>query len=272
MSNNTKGSLVIAGCGLHPGHMTLETRGYIEAADKVLVVAPNPLSIQHIRDINPKAENLGRFYGGGATRLETYHMMAEHMVELVEAGYHVCNIFYGHPGIFVTSTHLAAKTLKEKDLPVKMLPGISADACLYADLNVDPASKGCQSVEATQFLLTERAIDTCSDLLIWQIGLVGEHTLKSREPGKHGLTAITRLLSQHYPEDHQICLYQAPTLPGFEPVTDWLALKDLPQAKVSVPTTLYVPACSELVFAKDRLAWLGLTMDDLSAWKTPNQS
>jgi len=269
MENQTKGSLIIAGCGLHPGHMTLETQGHIKAADKVLVVAPNPLSIQHILTLNPNAENLGRFYEGDVTRLQTYHLMADHMVELVKQGYKVCTIFYGHPGIFVLSTHMAHKQLQKMGYAVKMLPGISADACLFADLNLDPATTGCQAFEATQLLLTERSIDTGAALIIWQIGLVGEHTLKKQAPGKLGLAAITHLLKQQYPDDHQVCLYQAPTLPGFEPRMDWIKLIDLPQATVPSTTTLYIPACNELVFARSRLDWLGLTEEDLSAWDQP---
>ena len=271
MRNLKNGSLVIAGCGLHPGHMTLETQSAIKSAEKVLVVAPNPLSIQHIRQLNAKAENLGRFYEGDVTRLETYHLMANHMVMLVEQGFKVCTIFYGHPGIFVLSTHMAYDKLIALGHEVKMLPGISADACLFADLNIDPASTGCQSFEATQFLLTERNIDNGAALIIWQIGLVGEHTLKKQAPGELGLKAITKLLSQTYPSDHKVCLYQAPTLPGFAPQIDWLKLEDLPLANVPTTTTLFIPACREIVFAKDRLQWLGLTEQDLSAWDEPTE-
>jgi hypothetical protein len=251
--------------------MTLETQSAIKSAEKVLVVAPNPLSIQHIRQLNAKAENLGRFYEGDVTRLETYHLMANHMVMLVEQGFKVCTIFYGHPGIFVLSTHMAYDKLIALGHEVKMLPGISADACLFADLNIDPASTGCQSFEATQFLLTERNIDNGAALIIWQIGLVGEHTLKKQAPGELGLKAITKLLSQTYPSDHKVCLYQAPTLPGFAPQIDWLKLEDLPLANVPTTTTLFIPACREIVFAKDRLQWLGLTEQDLSAWDEPTE-
>jgi len=265
-TDNPKGSLVIAGCGLHPGHMTLETESYIKNAELVLVVAPNPLSIQHIRKLNDNVENLGRFYRDDLTRLQTYHGMADYMVSRVKDGQNVCTIFYGHPGIFVLSTHIAHEKLSELDYPVKMLPGISADACLFADLNIDPASTGCQSFEATQFLLTKREFDTCAGLIIWQIGLVGEHTLKQQSPGKHGLKAITKLLQKHYPREHNVCLYQAPTLPGFKPQIHWFPLGELPNREVCSTMTLYVPPCGELIFAKERLSWLELKESDLSAW------
>lgn len=261
------GKLTIAGCGLHPGHMTLEAKSHIESAEIVLLVAPNPLSIQHILTLNPKVENLGRFYAPGITRMETYRRMSARMVDLVAEGKQVCCVFYGHPGIFVLSTHMASQRLREKGLPVKMLPGISADACLFADLDIDPATSGCQSYEATQFLLTRRLIDPGAVLILWQIGLVGEHTLKSSRPGEHGLSAMTRLLMEHYPADHEICLYEAPTLPGFSARMDWIKLQDLAKVSVQTITTLFIPPCKQLDFAEERLDWLGLTDDDLNAWE-----
>jgi uroporphyrin-III C-methyltransferase len=262
----SKGRLVIAGCGLHPGHMTLETVSQISHADHVVVVAPNPLSVQHIRSLNASVENLGRFYGNDRTRMQTYRLMAHRMVELVEQGKNICAVFYGHPGIFVLSTHLASNLLKQAGYPVSMLPGISADACLFTDLDIDPASSGCQSYEATQFLLTRRTIDTGAALILWQIGLVGEHTLKSHSPGEKGLFAISQLLLEHYSPAHQICLYEAPTLPGFAPRKDWISLSQLASSDVQPITTLFIPAAVELDFATERLALLGLTEADLAAW------
>jgi len=56
MSNRKQGSLVMDDCRLHSDPMTSDTQGYIKSADKVLAVAPNPLSIQHIPQLNPKAK------------------------------------------------------------------------------------------------------------------------------------------------------------------------------------------------------------------------
>jgi uroporphyrin-III C-methyltransferase len=263
---SSTGQLIIAGCGLHPGHMTLETKHHIQQAEIVMLVCPNPLSIQHIMSLNSNTINLGLHYQEGTTRLETYRLMAKQMVDAVKSGQKVCAVFYGHPGIFVLSTHLAYRKLASEGFEVKMLPGISADACLYADLNIDPATTGNQCYEATQLLLTKRSLDPCADLIIWQIGLAGEHTLKKQQPGAKGLEAMVRMLSEYYPGNHQVCLYQAPTLPGFEPIKNWITLNDLPHQDVPPVTTLYIPASKPLSFAAERLDWLGLSSDDLCEW------
>ena len=261
-----KAQLNIVGCGLHPGHMTLETESLIKAADIVLLVAPNPLSITHIQSLNKRVEHLGRFYGEDMDRAQIYQKMADEIVHQVKEQQSVCVVFYGHPGIFVLSTHMAREQLLADAYPVKMYPGISADACLFADLGLDPASTGCQSYEATQFLLTRRQIDTGAALILWQIGLVGEHTLRAYKPASRGLQAMTQLLLGSYPPDHHVCIYEAPTLPGFAARTEWLSLCDLPSAQLKEWSTLLIPAASELTFASERVEWLGLQLSDFEAW------
>jgi len=262
-----KAQLNIVGCGLHPGHMTLETESLIKTADLVLLVAPNPLSITHIQSLNKRVEHLGRFYGEDIDRAQIYQKMADEIVCQVKKEQSVCVVFYGHPGIFVLSTHMAREQLLEAGYPVKMYPGISADACLFADLGLDPASTGCQSYEATQFLLTRRTIDTGAALILWQIGLVGEHTLRLYQPASQGLQAITQLLLQDYPADHPICIYEAPTLPGFDARMEWCSLSDLPAAQLKEWSTLLVPAATQLTFASERVDWLGLQLSDFEAWQ-----
>ena len=51
----------------------------------------------------------------------------------------------------------------------RMLPGISAEDCLFANLGADPGTHGCQSFEATSFLLRKPKFDTLTHLILWQI-------------------------------------------------------------------------------------------------------
>lgn len=263
-----KGSLTIAGCGLHPGHMTLETKALIENAEKVLLVAPNPLSVQHIIGLNSNTEHLGRFYNEkGISRPEIYHKMAMYMVGLVRGGSNVVTIFYGHPGVFVTSTREASQILRKENYKVNMLPGISADACLFADFDLDPADTGCQSHEATRFLLTNVKVDPTSALILWQLGLTGEHTNSKFKPGQKGLEALCKRLLEYYPEDHKVCIYEAPTLPGFDARKDWITIQELVNAEIGVISTLLVPAAFAPEFVDDRLDWLGLEKSDTRFWE-----
>lgn len=257
-----KGSLTITGCGLHPGHMTKEGESTIKSAEIVLFVTPNPLSTHHIYELNLYVENLGLLYESDLTRSQIYQKMADRMVELVEQGKKVCCVFYGHPGIFVSSTHMAMDRLTDMGYPVKMLPGISSDACLFADLNLDPGESGCQSYESSHFLSSKPVINTSALLLLWQIGLIASHD-KHQPPGTNGLTGMTKLLRKHYAKEHQICVYEAPTLPGFAPRADWIFLGDLPNTKVKLISTLVIPALDQSDFLKERSRPPAYNIDNL---------
>ena len=59
-----------------------------------------------------------------------------------------------------------------------MEPGISAEDCLYADLGIDPGSVGCQHYEASQFMFYRRRIDPSAYLVLWQVGIAGDRSLR----------------------------------------------------------------------------------------------
>ncbi|MBI2380025.1 MAG: hypothetical protein HYV16_04635 [Gammaproteobacteria bacterium] len=260
------GSLVIVGCGLHPGQMTLEAKSHIEHADVVLAVVPAPLSYYQLSTLTTRLESMTCFYDG-RPRPETYAAMTARMVECVKEGKQVCAVFYGHPGVFVTPSHAALRQLREEGYSARMLPGISADACLIADLGVDPAEHGCQSYETTSFLLTQRFHNPEAALILWQVGLAGELSLKSFKPGQHGLDALVQVLGQWYEPEHRVCLYEAPILPTFAPRISWLCLCDLPNAELKEYSTLFVPPRVRATLVEERLTWLDAEDADLQAYE-----
>lgn len=69
-----------------------------------------------------------------------------------------------------------------------MLPSISSEDCLFADLSVDPAVGGCQSYEATDFMLNGLIIGPSSQLVLWQIGVLGDWTYQ-RLPVRYAVDA-----------------------------------------------------------------------------------
>jgi hypothetical protein len=125
-----------------------------------------------------------------------------------------------------------------------MEPGISSEACLYADLGIDPGRTGVQSIEATQFLLEDRQIDTRSLLLLWQVALTGDAacTRFHADPGE--IAKLVERLLLDYPADHEVTLYEAARL-AIEPFrADRLALRDLASAHFEEYTTLVIPPCT----------------------------
>ncbi len=241
-SKSKSGSLVIAGSGIKlVGHMTLETKATIEQADKVLYVVNDSVMARWLHRLNPTAETLHTLYAPGKPREETYQEMVQAILNEVRQGQAVCAVFYGHPGVFVNPGWEVIHQARAEGYEAKMLPGISAEDCLFVDLTLDPALKGCQSYEATDFLLRPRRFDPTVPLILWQVGVVGERGIPGDEPSRHGLGILTTYLEANYDPAHEVTLYEATLYPIFDPVIKRIPLKELPTADFTPIATLYVP-------------------------------
>jgi len=238
-----RGSLVVVGTGIKTtGHLTTEAIAWMKRADKLLYVVGDPIAVESIQRLNPKgAESLYVFYGEGKPRLDTYHEMVNRILQCVRAGSVTCAAFYGHPGVFVYPSHEAIRRARSEGFSARMLPGISAEDCLFADLGVDPAMSGCQSYEATDFLVHGRVIDTSCPVILWQIGVVGDWTFKKNGYDLSALPLLVERLCQYYSPDHMTCVYEAAVYPGCDPVIKWVPIRQLEEAGLSAVSTLYVP-------------------------------
>ena len=234
------GSLVVAGTGIElAGQITVAAQAHIEQADKVFFVVSDAGTAQWIRQLNPTAESL-RVDGVVAdTRREKYEEMVERLVDAVRAGDRVCAVFCGHPGVLCDPGHLAIQRVREGGYPTKLLPGVSAIDCLFADLGTDPAETGWQCFDATDFLICKRISDPCSALILWQVGMVGNPYYESYEA--HGLSMLRQVLQESYAVDHEVVVYEAALYPGCDPLMERVPLSQLEDAPLSANSLLYVP-------------------------------
>ncbi|HYT78674.1 MAG TPA: SAM-dependent methyltransferase [Actinomycetota bacterium] len=234
------GSLTIVGTGIRTSlQTTSEARSAIEKADKVLYLL-DPVGARWVQILNPTAESLDNFYSIDRPRLDTYRMMVEEIMAWVRKGLDVCVAFYGHPGVFVDPSHDAIRRAQREGFEARMMPGVSAEDCLIADLGFDPGQWGLHSYEATEFLLHRRVADPSVHLILWQVGALGEmRARKGPNPAAFG-TLVDRL-AERYGSDHEVVLYQASPYPIGGSSINRLRLADLVTADVSPMSTLYVP-------------------------------
>jgi uncharacterized protein YabN with tetrapyrrole methylase and pyrophosphatase domain len=240
-----RGSLVVAGTGLSFGHMTVEARAQIKHADYVLYGVPDPVTEAWIRANSQRCEPLNVLYRTNKRRERTYREMSDRILECVREGLRVCAVFYGHPGVFVTPSHDAIRRAREEGFAARMLPGVSAEDCLFADLGVDPATRGCQTFEATDFLARLVDFDPHAGLVIWQVGVLGR---SEYQPYKYELTWVPNLLArliEVYGEDHRVAVYEAAQFIVCDPYIEWVALGSLTEASLGRNVTLYCPPLSE---------------------------
>lgn len=239
----SKGSLIVVGTGIRTvGHLTMEAIAWLERAEKVLYVVGDPVAERVIKGLNPEgAESLFDLYVEGKPRLQTYNDMVQRVLECVRAGMLTCLACYGHPGIFVGPSHEAVRRARSEGFSAKMLPGISAEDCLFADLGVDPGVAGCQSYEATDFLANGRKIDPTSSVVLWQIGAVGEMIFRRAGYQLKTLPILIERLLLYYPPTHVSYLYEASIFPGCESTIVPVQIHALAQVPISAGATLYIP-------------------------------
>lgn len=244
---SSRGSLVCVGVGMTLGaHISPRARSYIEQADVVYTVVSDPLVELWVQQMNPDVRSLQPYYGEGKSRHTTYREMVEVMLDAVRAGKRVCGAFYGHPGVFAQAPHRAVEQARAEGFVASMEPGISAEDCLYADLGIDPGRYGCQHYEASQFMFYRRRIDPSAYLVLWQVGIAGDRSMRrfATEPAYHELL-VDRLL-EDYPREHAVTIYEAATLAIAKPRVEIVALSQLATAPLRLQSTLVIPPCQPL--------------------------
>ncbi|MDI1448389.1 SAM-dependent methyltransferase [Polyangium sp. 6x1] len=256
-----KGSLVVVGTGIRTvGQLTGDTIARLKTSTKVFYLIADIVGEQVIKQIHPAAESLGRFYRLGRSRREAYDAMVERILGAVREGHRACCAAYGHPGVFAFPTHEAIRRARAEGYEATMLPAISAEDCLFADLNVDPATPGCQSHEATRFVLYKKPVDNTSALILWQVGMFGDATY--RPDGNRGqwIHVLVERLLQHYPVDHEVTLYEAAVFINCTPRIERIPLAHLADATFTPATTLYVPPVGIGVLDEETCARLGIDL------------
>lgn len=235
------GRLVVVGTGIQTiGQLTHEARAWLRAADEVLHLVPDEVGEALIARLQPNQRSLKPLYVTGQPRRATYDAMVQAILEPVRAGRVVCAAFYGHPGVFSLVPHEAIAIARAEGFDASMLPGISAEDCLFADLGLDPAATGCISYEATDFVINHRVVDPSAALVLWQIGKVGIFTHGAEHSSPEALQAVVDKLGSPYGPDHPIVLYEAATRPKEPATVTRLTLGALPAAATRAAHTLYV--------------------------------
>ncbi|WP_170565727.1 SAM-dependent methyltransferase [Ruegeria atlantica] len=260
--NSKPGSLTILGTGIEAIGVSIGDKMLIERADKVLYCVADPVTVTWLNQIRPDALDLYVLYGEDKVRYTTYMQMAEAQLYWVRQGLNVVVLFYGHPGVFVLSTHRAIMLARREGHKAVMKAAVSALDTLCADLGVDPSNPGLQTYEATEALLRKRPVDTCVNVVLWQVGLIGENGYRRLGYLNNNFSYFVSWLQDIYGPDYAVTNYIGARYPTLDPVIDVYQLSDLHdpdvQAKITGLSTLYIPP--KEVAVTDRKVAMDLNM------------
>lgn len=251
-------SLTIVGSGIKfLSQLTQEAIVYIKKSDRILYLVNDPALIVWIKNQNPNSESLHDLYFKFEKRIDSYNAITKYIIDSMEECNHLCVVVYGHPTIFSKPALDAVLFARQANINAKALPAVSAEDCLFADLLIDPGSVGCQSFEATDFLIRSRKFDSNSHLVLWQPDVIGVEC-HATESNQIGLQLLCEHLSKFYPINHEIVIYTAAQYPGMLPIINCVTLKDLANEKLSQLSTLYVKPLSKAELNQDYLKRLNV--------------
>ncbi|WP_332852301.1 SAM-dependent methyltransferase [Duganella sp. S19_KUP01_CR8] len=260
-ASTKRGALKVVGTGIRSiVDLSLGAEADIRAAAKVIYCVADPVTERQIHRLNPNAESLYRLYGNDKPRIETYQEMVSVILGYVRMGLSVCAVFYGHPGVFAWSTHEAIRQARKEGYRAEMSPAISAEASLLADLGLDPSTFGMQSLEATDFLIRRRTIDTSCHVLLWQVECVGDFGFNFAGYKKQNFPILVESLQAIYPKDHPVVVYDGSQLPQFRPKLQKLSLSTISVEHLSGISTLYLPPVMTPDVDADMCRRLGLDL------------
>jgi hypothetical protein len=242
--NSRKGELIIMGSGIESVGFMLGDQKLIESADKVLFCVADPATIVWLRQIRPDALDLYVLYGENKFRYTTYMQMTEAQLYWVRQGLKVVVVFYGHPGVFVLSTHRAIKIARREGYKATMRASVSALDTLCADLGVDPAHPGLQTHEATDALVRQRALDTSLHVILWQVGVIGESGYRRQGYLNNHFSYFISWLQGIYGEDYEVTHYIGSKYPTIPPLIEKYRLSELhnpeTQSRITGISTFYL--------------------------------
>jgi tetrapyrrole methylase family protein/MazG family protein len=257
-------SLTIVGSGIKfVSHLTTEARVYIEQSERVLYLVNEPAMKEWIVKTNPKAESLDELYVKHHLRLHCYRAITKYILEVLYQRNHVCVVLYGHPAVFAQPGLDAVIKAKKEGYDARILPGISAEDCLFADCLIDPGTFGCQSFEATDFIIRQKQYDPNSYLVLWQVGSIGALDHPRNHDNSKGINLLKNVLEKKYSLEHEVILYEASQYPHFDPRIDKTTLALLPQAKITSLTTLCIPPAAKTPIDHEMLKLLNIDIEDL---------
>lgn len=241
--------LYIVGLGVaNVDHVTREAESAIRQSREVLYLDTGVATQRFLEQRCARVTSLyEESYREEDLRLNAYRHMAARVIDAALDHAPVTLAIHGHPVVAVYAPFLILDMAELLGLTVRILPGISAMDCVFAELKIDPCVHGLQMYEATDLLLRGRPLQADVPALIWQIGNLETRLHTSRVSKPERFDRFVNYLLRFYPVGHNVvAIYVAPH--PLMPST----IRQFPLGKLREHAehlhagfTLYIPAVAE---------------------------
>ncbi len=140
-----------------------------------------PITKQWIERYSKLSESLDPTYFSEDDRQNSYDKIRDKILTELHTYDFITVVVYGHPTIFADPGLQAIFAVQQNSIDTIILPGISAENCLYADFQIDSGQFGCFHVEATELLLYDKVIDSTVHRCLWDTDNALHSTICSKE-------------------------------------------------------------------------------------------
>lgn len=224
--------------------VTREAERALRQATRIFYNDPGVATGAWLASLGPPVQPLWQaHYGEGGSRVATYRAMAIDVVEAALDEGPVALAIHGHPLVFVYTPFLVRDMADLLGLEVRVLPGVSATACLFAELMLDPGVSGLLMYEATDLLLRRRTLVPDVPLILWQVGQLETRLHTRRRSTPERLVRLHRALSEAYPPTHPVTALHVSHHPLLPSIRQDFPLSELCERAPTLDhgVTLYLP-------------------------------
>lgn len=226
-TNAITGAVTIVGLG--PGSfnlLTVETWDILRASKSVFLRTAKHPTVEELRRREVLFSSYDYLYEEKADFEEVYHSIAADVIERAAKGEQVVYAVPGSPLVAERTVGLVRQMAAVRQVPVRIIPGMSFLEVLYARLEIDPIS-GITVLDSADIDQLPRGINTA--LIVTQV--------YSGQVASEAKLALMELL----PDDYEVLLIRNLSLEDEE--IRPIALYELDrQSDIDHLTSLYVPA------------------------------
>jgi hypothetical protein len=238
-------ALYIAGLGLQTvAQITREAEAAMRNSSEVLFLDAGVATRQFLETLCTRVTSLyEESYREERPRVNAYQHIAARVMDAALDHPPVTFAIHGHPLAAAHPPFLILQLAHALDLPVTVLPGISAIDGILADLRLDPVVHGVQMYEATDLLLRRRPLQSDVPAILWQICPLETclHSMRVSRPER--FSRLVAHLRQYYPPGHEVVAIYCSPHPVAPPEILRFAVEDMGQyaQRIHAGFSLYVP-------------------------------
>ena len=198
-------NIYIVGAGIRiPQHFTLEALDALSACQEIYAILHPSMEASLPLELAAKIRSLWSFYKPGASRRQVYNSEISTVLDAAIQQKPVAYLTPGNPVIFDSVTHGILQGAQDRNLAVRVIPGISSIDSILVDLRRDIAP-GLQIFDAS-FLIAKKIIlrPDIPCLLMQLTAFCTNYVTVGYQPLAATYAPLREYLLSFYPGEHEL--------------------------------------------------------------------